>query len=243
VPEVKGEGWPSPDLPLTMGEAWKRALALYRKNFLTFFGIALIARLSGELLYFLLVSESQPLEVSLLALLPGIFITFLGSYALSKAILDRIQGRTASLQEAYGFVLSEIGPILGTLALILGLEVAIFVTAVGLTALIRFIGLLWLYAALFAFFLVLLFTAFIAFVFVEEGVYGWAGIRRSYELVRRDWGAVLVVLLLIVFPSLLLGLLFPESWIVAGIEALYDPLPFGVLAFLYLDIRRNIGMG
>ena len=239
--EAERESLPSQDRPLTVGAAWRLALAFYRENFFAFFGIALIASLLGRLLGYLFTSESQSPLVGLLASMPGLTAESFGYYALAKAILDRLRNQPTHLRDAYGFALDEAGPILLTLAWILGLVIAPILIAIGLAALSPLLGFLGIFASFIALFLVLLFTAFISFVFVEEGVYGWEGIRRSYELVCTDWGSVLVVQLLIVFPPLLLGLLLPESWFVAGLEALYYPLPFAALALLYLDIRKDRG--
>ena len=113
--------------------------------------------------------------------------------------------------------------------------------ALGLTVLSPLLGFLGIFAAFIALFLVMLFTAFLPFVFVEEGIYGWEGIRRSYELVSTDWVAVLAVVLLGGLPLAIMSLLLSGVWITALLSALYVPLPVAVLAFLYLDIRRDRG--
>ncbi|GEM_PF-2470316 len=232
------ERWLPGDRPLTAGAAWKLGLILYFRNFLVFFGIALIASSLGALLIYLFTSESQSPLVGLLARMPGLVAEFFGYYALAKAILDRLRNQPTGLRDAYGFALDEASLILLNFSWILGLILASTLIALGLAVLSPLLG---IFAAFIALFLVMLFTAFLPFVFVEEGIYGWEGIRRSYELVSTDWVAVLAVVLLGGLPLAIMSLLLSGVWITVLLSALYSPLPFAVLAFLYLDIRRDRG--
>ena len=106
------ERWLPGDRPLTAGAAWKLGLILYFRNFLVFFGIALIASSLGALLIYLFTSESQSPLVGLLASMPGLVAEFFGYYALAKAILDRLRNQPTGLRDAYGFALDEASLIL-----------------------------------------------------------------------------------------------------------------------------------
>ena len=224
--------------PLSLGEAWGVALTLYLRDFLTIVGIALIVSLIGGLLR-ATASEPQPLLLVLLFALLGALVGLLGYFALAKAILDRLYERPIRIPSAFGFALAKIGPILWTVLWIVGLVVVPFFLAWLLSLLVPLLGLLGMVAVFVLYLLVLLFTSFVPFVLVDEELYGWNCIERSYELVRSDWVPVLITALLAYIPPALLDWLFPQSWVVVGLVALYFPLPYIVLALLYLDARRT----
>ena len=228
---------------IPLREAWQKALPLYFDNFLLFVGVLLVAQVAAEILNFFLVLEGQPLFIRLLASLPGLALVSMGYYALVQAVTERSYGEPITLLEALGYSFAMLGPILLTNLVLLGvllLPLAVLLVASiplalllgGLGSLVAGVG---GGAVLGSFF------AFVPFVLVAEGRYGWSAIRRSFELTKREWGKVAITMIAVLLPPLILDRAFEESWVVFLLQALYEPLPLIVLAELYRSARAQLG--
>lgn len=234
---------------ISLREAWLKAFPLYLNNLLVFAAIGFLASAVSEVVDSLLKQQSQPFLIELLSSLPGAVLRSLGHLALAKAISNQAVERSTSLADAYGFAFRMLGPLLLTDLVILGLflvpgALAFLLTVASALVAIALggIGLLALGIATFAaFLLVLLLISFVPYVLAVEGCYGWSAIRRSFELMRTSWLKVLITLVAIGLPLVMINRAFEIPWVIMVLTALYYPLPFAVLYYLYADARVRTG--
>jgi hypothetical protein len=176
--------------------------------------------------------------VDFLALLLGIVITVFGlavvNAATAMAMVDIDAGRKATARAAYGKVLPRVAPLLGVV-LIAGVTLAILtLTSLGVILAV------WL----------LVRWAFLAQAVLLDGAAGLSGLRRSAQLVRRNWWRVASLILFVTVIALLLGpllgvlLLFATSAsfnfinLVSGVVYVFV-LPYAAIAstYMYFDLR------
>ncbi|MBI1730615.1 hypothetical protein HY229_06970 [Candidatus Acetothermia bacterium] len=248
--------------PMSLGDIIDEALSLYRKNFIVFFGIAIIPGLISAILMLLFVPEVSTPDSDFRSLTDQftttdafnmigrasgvILISLLGALfanvALVRAVSDRYLGREASIASAYGFVLPRFLPYLGTIFV---LCLLFFVAT--LPAIIPILGLV---ATLVLYILLGFMSVFVNEVFVIEDNRYFKAFQRSRELARENWGRIFLLCLLWFAISLVMSLaagllvrsLFNEQEVLSTftseiLKAILLPIFFTSLVLLYFDIR------
>jgi hypothetical protein len=234
-------------LPLPPEKVWHKAWRVYRDGFVLFGSLSLAAFFLDEALDAWLDSRLQPASDPMQALLYWIvssLVLIFGYYALAKALLGRMQGQHVSLLRALGFVWVKAFPILWTFLLLSGVGLVPALMGIKLLELNRTLGELVFLAGVAALVPACFFSSFVSFVLVEEGRFGWNGIKRSFKLVRMEWDRVLLAWLSL-WPLGVLRSLFNmslgNSLLVEALVALYIPLFYSFLAHIYRDARRRLG--
>jgi hypothetical protein len=206
---------------------------LYRRDFLLFFGIAVVVYLPVAVL------QSVPV-LNVIGMVLGPFVTLLASGALAKAVSDRYLGTDTTVSSCYRYIALRFG------AFLLTVIVTYFFILTGLVLLL--VG-----AIVFAFW-----CAFVTQVFVIEGKRSADAIRRSKFLIGQGvWAQVFVLYLVIagiaglimgaiglvtMLPSAVTGHENASLLLVAGVlsglaQALIAPIGIVGTVLLYYDSR------
>jgi len=227
--------------PMEIGDIFDEAFTLYKKNFVTFFGIAAIVYIPFEILsYMLILSSAQPVQgqvdpTILLVALGGVLILMLSlnftNAALTKAISDSHTGEQTSIGSAYGNILVRAFPLIITLLLV-GLLVSI-----GYMLLI-IPGILLTFMAV-----------FVSQVFVVEDRRYFDAFSRSRELAKENWMRIFIIAIIgavingvVGFGSEWLGGMLSNSPVILGVitglaNSFVLPIVSAAYVLLYFDIR------
>ena len=251
--------------PLTFGDVFDEAFSLYKKHFVTFFGIVLIPSFIGFVIMLLAVPEaltlsqdqfeqmsvSQLLSILERMIVPTLITIFIGvvaNAAFIKAIANAYIGKPVSIGGSYLYIVPRIIPYLLTLFLI-GLFILLVGIGLGIVGLIHvFVSIITSIVFLIFILVFLLMNAFITEVVVVEDRKYLDAIKRSIQLTsgNRIWiiGVILIYFIISLIvgwgASQLTGMLnngLLESAISQVFGILILPILFIPIVLIYFDSR------
>ena len=256
--------------PLSFGDLFDEAFSLYKRNFVTFFGIALIPSLLDLAVTLLFVPElvtmsqaqlealsaQQMLDIIgpvFIPVLITVVVAILANGALIKAVANSYLNKPVSIGSAYRYMLPRFFPYIFTFILVGVLMSLAFLPALLLSVVSPILGLLAMLAWVILLVMFVFWIAFLAEVMiVEDGKYMQA-ISRSRELAKGNWLKIIGILVIFFILSLVigfaLGMLFgPEGGSILNtavfqlINVLLLPILITPITLLYFDNRvRNEG--
>lgn len=146
--------------------------------------------------------------------------------AVTKAVADRYLDQPTSFGRAYGYVFGRFGRIVGALLLVM--------VFVFLGSLLLILPGIYLYIR----------YCLVPVVVVVENVGGTAALKRSGELMKGNWGKVIVLGILLVIISMMMSgvsALIPQKFLAAIVSAavtvLYTTFAQVVLVVIYMHAR------
>ena len=226
--------------PMEIGDIFDEAFSLYKKNFVTFFGIAAIVYIPIEILAYVLQYSSftgsglseMTLVLSLLTTLLLVLISVnVTNAALTKAIADRHTGKTASIGTAYGNIVKRAIPLFITVIMVAVMVAIGFVLLVIPAIILTFMA------------------VFVSQVFVVEDKRYFSAFSRSRELAKDNWMRIFIIAIvaaiinaIVTFGSEAIGFMITSSPVLLGVitglaSAFILPIISAAYVLLYFDVR------